>query len=72
VLIATFPKAIRALIEVLLIDSPQKPRHRPLDNLVLERRHAYRPLTPILLVQPRPLDRRRHVSAALDAFVQIA
>ena len=43
---------LRALIEVLLIDSPQKPRHRPLDSFVLERRHAYRPLTPILLAEP--------------------
>ena len=46
---ASPPKAIGAVLKVLLLDRFQQHRHRSLDNLVLERRFPNRALAPIVL-----------------------
>ncbi len=54
---ATLPKAIGAVVKVLLVDRFQQHRHRSLDNLVLERRLADRALAPIYFFEPDALYR---------------
>jgi hypothetical protein len=48
---ASWPKAIRAVVEVLLIDRFQQHRHRSLDNLILERWLPNWTLTPVVLLK---------------------
>src|SRR5262245_22891260 len=47
---ATLPKAIRAVVEVLLVDRFQPHRHRSLDSLVLERWRTDRALALLVLL----------------------
>ena len=55
----TFPNAMGAVLNVLLIDRAHSPRHPPLDHCVLNRRSPHGPLAAIRLVEPRPLHGRR-------------
>src|SRR5262249_11496256 len=52
---ATLPKAIRAVVEVLLVDRCQPHRHRSLDSLVLERWRTDRALALLVLLDPDAL-----------------
>src|SRR5467141_2467804 len=55
---ASWPKTIRAVGEVLLVDRFQQHGHRSLDHLILERRLPDRTLTSIVLLNPDTLDGR--------------
>jgi hypothetical protein len=61
---ASWPKAVRAVIEVLLVDRFQQHGHRSLDNLVLERGLPNRTLPSIGLLNPDALDGRGLITAA--------
>src|SRR2546428_12721649 len=71
---ATLPKAIGAVVKVLLVDRFQQHRHRSLDNLVLERRLADRALAPIYFFEPDGVYRWFLVGStakALEQFTQL-
>src|SRR5262245_8257300 len=53
---ASWPKAVRAVVEVLLVDRFQQHGHRSLDHLILERGLPNRTLTSIGLLNPDALD----------------
>jgi hypothetical protein len=61
---ASWPKAVRAVVEVLLVDRFQQHGHRSLDNLILERWLPNRTLTSIVLLNPDTLDGRGLIAAA--------
>ena len=52
---ATLPKALRAVVAILLVDRLPQHRHRSVDDLVLERGLPDRPLAPVFLLAPDPL-----------------
>jgi len=54
----SWPKALRAVVEVLLVDRFQHHGHRSLDNLLLERRLPDRTLPPVVLLNPDTRDGR--------------
>ncbi len=65
------PEAIRAVQEVLLVNSSQHHRHCPLEDLVLEGRDPDRSgLAPAPLRDVHAPDRRRPVGASLQAIEQ--
>jgi hypothetical protein len=61
VLTVPFSKAMGEPIKIVLEESLHNHHHRSLDNFVLEAGFAYRPLLPIVLLDPYPLDWRRHI-----------
>jgi len=69
---ATRPKAIGAVVKVLLVHRFQPHRHRSLDALVLERRLPDRALPPALLLDPAALPRRGLVASAAQTLVPVA
>src|SRR5918994_3977751 len=68
----TGPKAIRTVQKVLLVDRFQQHRHRPLDDLVLERWHTNRALTSVILLDPDALHGRRLIASAPQTLMQVA
>jgi hypothetical protein len=64
-------EAIAEPHEVPLVDRPQHPDHRLLDDLVLQCGDAQGPLAPVGLGNPGPLAGLRSVAAALDAAVKV-
>ena len=65
------PKPVRALQKVLLVHRLQHHQHRPLEDLVLQRRDANRaPLVRPRLVQVHPAHRRRSIPPGLEPFEQ--
>ena len=68
---ATLPKAVRAVVEVLLVDRFQQHRYRSLDNLVLERRLANRALAPVLLLDPDALHGHCLIASAAQTLMQV-
>src|SRR5262245_19097183 len=66
---ATRSKAIRAVVEVLLVDRFEQHRDRSLDNLVLEHWLADRALAPVVLLDPDTLHGRGLIGPAC-AFEQ--
>ncbi len=67
------PEAVRAVEKVLLVDRLQRHRHRPLEDLVLERGNADGPGFPAgALRDVHPPHRRRAVGARLGAIQQRA
>jgi hypothetical protein len=71
VLTVPFAKALGKPIKIVLDDSRQNPHHRSLDNFVLAAGFAYRPLLPICLLEPYPLDWRRHLPIGAQPLVQV-
>jgi hypothetical protein len=69
---ATLPKAVRAVVEVVLVDRFQQHRSRSLDQRILTCRLADRTLSPIVLFEPDALDWGRLVAPAAQALVQVA
>src|SRR5215471_222376 len=69
--VASWPKAIRAVVEVLLVDRFQQHRHRSLDNLILERRLPTRTLTPVVLFNPDALDGGGLRAATAESLVPV-
>ena len=66
------PEAVAEPEELRLKDRHQNHiRHRPLENLVLQRRNAERSLPSILLGYEHPPGRRRPVRAPVNATVQV-
>jgi hypothetical protein len=49
----------------------QDHHHRPLDNLVLKAGFPYWPLLAIFLLDPHPLDRRRHIPIVAQPLMQV-
>src|SRR5712691_5752933 len=69
---ATRPKALRAVGKVLRIHRFQPHGHRSLDHRVLERWLADRALSPVLLLNPDPNNRRRLVPSMAQTVVEVA
>src|SRR6266702_7110206 len=69
---ASWPKAIRAVVEVLLVDRFQQHRHRSLDDFVLERRLADRALAPVVLLDPDTLHGRCLIASTAETLMQVA
>src|SRR5215813_15594875 len=69
---ATLPKALRAVVEVLLVDRFQQHRDRSLDNLVLARRLANWALAPIVLLDPDALHGRCLIASTAETLMQVA
>ncbi len=65
------PKPVREAQEVRLINGVQHLDHRPLKELVLQRRDSERPLPPIWLRDVRPPRRPRPVAPAMDPGMQV-
>jgi hypothetical protein len=55
------PETMGEGMEILLEDRLQEHHHRPLDALVLAAGFPSRPLLPLGLLDPHPLDWRRHL-----------
>jgi hypothetical protein len=68
---ATLPKAVRAVVEVLLVDRFQQHRYRSLDNLVLERRLANWALAPIVLLDPDALHGHCLIASTTETLLQV-
>src|SRR5208282_2278697 len=71
VLTATRPETVAEAEEIFLVDGIQHFDRRPLDDLVLQRRDAERPLPPVRLGSVVAARWLRPVAAALDAAVQV-
>jgi site-specific DNA recombinase len=71
VLAAPRTESIREAEEVGLVDGVQHLDRRALDDLVLQRRHAERPLPPVGLRDVRSADWLRSVRSALQPFGEI-
>ena len=69
---ATRSKAIRAVVEVLLVDRFSPHRYRSLDHLVLERRLADRALAPVVLRDPDTLHGRGLRASTTETLLQVA
>jgi hypothetical protein len=65
------PEAMGKGMEIMLTASREDQHHRPLDHLVLEAGFPYWPLFPIVLLDPHPLDRRRHLSMVTQSLMQV-
>ena len=65
------PEPVAEAQELRLIDRRQDDDHRRLDDLVLQRRDAERPLSAVRLRYVRPARRQRPVRAGVDAPVEI-
>jgi hypothetical protein len=52
-------------------DGLEDHHHRPLDNFVLKAGFPYRPLLPIVLLNPYPLDRWRHIPIGAQPLMQV-
>src|SRR6266851_7945135 len=68
---APWPESVRETPEVRLIDGVQHLDDGPLDNLVLQRGDAERPLPPVRLRDIHPPARRRPVAPLLHPRVQV-
>src|SRR5262245_59594327 len=71
VLTVPFSEAMGELMKLRLEDGLQNHYHRSLDNLVLEAGVAYRPLFPIILLDPYSFDGRRHIPIIAQPLVQV-
>src|SRR5947208_9945597 len=71
VLTVPFSEAMGEHVQIMLEDGLQNHHHRSLDNLVLEAGFPYRPLLPIFLLDPYPLDWRRHIPIVAQSLVQV-
>jgi hypothetical protein len=58
-------------MKVLLVNRFESPRHRSVDNLVLERRVANRAVPPIVLLDPDALHGRCLIASTAQPFVQV-
>jgi hypothetical protein len=56
-------------MEIMLKDGLSAHHHCPLDDLVLDAGVAYRPLPPIVLLDPHPFDGRRHLPIVAQPFM---
>ena len=65
------PEAMGKGMEVLREDGLQDHHHCPLDDLVLEAGFPYGPLLPAFLLDPHPLDRRRHIPIVAPPLMQV-
>jgi hypothetical protein len=65
------PEAVRKGLQVLIKDGRSAHPHRSLDNLGLAAGVAYRPLLPIVLLDPHPFDGRRHLPMVAPPLVQV-
>src|SRR5262245_25664305 len=65
------PEAMGEGMEIFLEDRLQDHHHRPLDDLVLEAGFPYGPLLPIVLLDPHPLDGRRHIPIVAEPLMQV-
>ena len=72
VLAAPGPESVAEAQELRLIDRRQDHDHRRLDNLVLDRGDAQRPLPAVRLRNVRPAGRQRPVRSGVDASMEIA
>ena len=70
VLAAPRPEPVREAEEVLLVDRVEHLDHGPLDDLVLQRGDAQRPLPPVRLRDVHPPGRLRPVRPAMHAAVR--
>src|SRR5260370_4962134 len=61
------PESVRETPEVLLVHGVQHLHHRTLEDLVLQRGDADRPLPPVRLRYVQPARRARPVGTAVDA-----
>jgi hypothetical protein len=68
----SWPKALRAVVEVVLVDRCQQPGHRSVDHLVLARRRPHRTLPPVILGHPDTLDGRGLGAATAESLVPVA
>src|SRR5215471_1782897 len=66
------PEAMGKRLKGRLEDRLYDHHHRSLDNLVLEARLAYWPLLPPFLLNPDPLDRRRHIPIGAQPLMQVS
>ena len=65
------PEPARTIQKILLVHRLQHHQHRPLENLVLQRRDAYRaPVVRPRLVQVHPAHRRRSIPPGLEPLEQ--
>ena len=71
-LAAPRPKPVRKTEKVLLVDGIQHLDHRPLKDLVLQRRDPERPQPPVGLRYEHPTRRPRPIRPPLDPGVQIS
>jgi len=69
---ATRATALRAVVDVLLVDRFSPPRYRALDHLVLERRLAARALAPVVLLDPDTLHGRGLRASTTETLRQVA
>jgi len=67
-----WPKAVGAVVKVLLVDGFPQPRDRALDHLVLARGLADRAPAPVVRLEPDPRSRRRLVASPAQTLVQVA
>src|SRR3989442_6933144 len=68
---ATLPKAVRAVVKVLLVDRFQQHRYRSLDHLVLERRLANWALASIILLDPDALHGCCLIASTTETLMQV-
>src|SRR5262249_53877983 len=68
---ATLPKAVRAIVEVLLVDRFQQHRDSSLNNLVLERRLANWALAPVILLDPDALHGCCLIASTAETLIQV-
>src|SRR5438067_1785697 len=66
------PEAVGKGMKVLIKDGLYDHHHHSLDHLVLEAGFAYRPLLPIVLLDPYPFDGRRHLPIVAPPLVQVS
>jgi hypothetical protein len=64
-------EAVGKRMKIMIEDRLHDHHHRPLDHLVLEAGFAYRPLLPSFLLDPHPLDRRRHIPMVTQPLMQV-
>jgi hypothetical protein len=65
------PAAMGKGMEILLEDGLQEHHHRPLDDLVLKAGFPYGPLLSAFLLDPHPLDGRRHLPIIAEPLMQV-
>ena len=70
-LTAPRPAPIRAPAEIFQVDRAQHLDHRALDDLVLQRGNAERPLPSVRLGDIHPPRRQRPIGAAVNAVLEI-
>jgi len=58
-------------VKILFVDRFQEHHDRSLDNFVLKRRFTNRTLSPILLGEPYPLDRRGFLPPTSQALMEV-